>query len=50
MSRGFELAVAAFEPEAKTWSRLRTTLSLRSHAATLFLDFWKRYLSVYSVI
>ena len=38
MSRGFELAVAAFEPEAKTWSRLRTTLSLRSHAATLFLE------------
>ena len=33
MSRGFELAVAALEPEPKTWSRLRTTLSLRSHAA-----------------
>ncbi len=50
MSSGFELAVAAFEPEPKTWSRLRTTYSLRSHAAALFLDFWKRDLSVYSVI
>ena len=24
--------------EAKTWSRLKTALSLRSHAATLFLE------------
>jgi len=38
MSSGFEIAVAAFEPEATAWSRLRTTLARRSNAATLFRE------------
>ena len=38
MSSGFEIAVAAFKPEATAWSRLRTTLARRSNAATLLLE------------
>ena len=32
------ILVAAFKPEAKAWSRLSTTWSLRSNAATLILE------------
>jgi len=36
--RGSRVSVAAFEPAAKTWSHLSTSLSLRSNPATLCLE------------